>query len=115
MELKKIKDLVIETLKQGETFRENDDQLYYAIIVKIMPETESGLIGDMPIRCFFANRKRLGLPSFESVRRSRAKIMEEHPELKPCEKVQKGREIQREKYYDMAKNWKDLKQQSFSF
>jgi hypothetical protein len=55
------------------------------------------------------------LPSFESVRRSRAKIMEEHPELKPCEQVQKGREIQREKYYDLATNWKDLKQQGFDF
>lgn len=111
MELKKIKDLVIETLKQGETFRENDDQLYYAIIVKIMPETESGLIGDMPIRSFFTNRKKLGLPSFESVRRSRQKAMEEHPELKPCEKVQEGRRKAEEKFYDFSK----LKQQSFDF
>lgn len=110
MELKKIKDLVIETLKQGETFRENDDQLYYAIIVKIMPETESGLIGDMPIRSFFANRKKLGLPSFESVRRSRQKVQEEHPELKPCEKVQENRKQQGERFYNFA-----TKQAEFSF
>ena len=115
MELKKIKDLVIETLKQGETFRESDDELYFAVCVKVNSRISDRLLSDMTVGEFFANSKKLGLPSFESVRRNRAKIMEEHPELKPCEKVQKGREIQREKYYDMAKNWKDLKQQDFVF
>ena len=111
MELKKIKDLVIETLKQGETFRENDDQLYYAIIVKILPATESGLIGDMPMRSFFANRKSLGLPTFESVSRCRRKAQEEFPELRPCEKVQAARLKQEEEFY----NWSKLKQAEFNF
>lgn len=114
MELKKIKDLVIETLKQGETFRENDDLLYMNVCIKVFSHNDRCLT-TMTVGDFFTNRKRYGLPSFESVRRSRAKAMEEHPELKPCEKVQKGREIQREKYYDLATNWKNLKQQDFDF
>ncbi len=101
MELKKIKDLVFETLKQGEVFRENDDKLYLAICVKVFSYNDRCLT-TMTVGEFFTNRKRLGLPSFESVRRSRQKVMEEHPELKPCEKVLEARKKQEEKFYKFA-------------
>lgn len=119
MELKDTKTLVENLLKKYPSLRGNDDLLYLEVLRKVHPAWNSGRITtnieNMPIGEFFAERKNMKLPSFESVRRSRAKIMEEHPELKPCEKVQKGREVQREKYYDMETNWKDLKQQSFVF
>lgn len=119
MELKKIKELVTKMLEEREELRGNDDLLYLEVIKKVHPAWNNGRITtnveNMTIGEFFKNRKTAGLPNLESVRRSRAKIMEEHPELKPCEKVQKGREIQREKYYDMATNWENLKQQDFDF
>ena len=119
MELKDIKMLVEYLLREYPALRENDDVLYLEVLRRVHPYWNNGRITtnieNMPIGEFFSERKNMKLPSFESVRRSRAKIMEEHPELKPCEQVQKGREIQREKYYDMATNWKGLKQQDFNF
>lgn len=119
MELKQLKGFVEYLLREYPALRANDDMLYLEVLRKVHPSWNSGRITtnieNMPIGEFFSERRNMKLPSFESVRRSRAKIMEEHPELKPCEKVQKGREIQREKYYDMATDWKNLKQQDFDF
>lgn len=110
MELKKIKDIVIEALKQNEEMRGNDDLLYFTVLIKINSRTGSKNISDMTIGEFFTQRKMLGLPSFESVRRSRQKAQEENKNLRPSEKVQKARKIQEENFYKFAKN-----QEEFSF
>ncbi len=108
MELKDTKKLVEYLLRIYPALRGNDDVLYLEVLRKTHPYWNSGRITtnieNMPIGEFFAERKNMKLPSFESVRRSRAKIMEEHPELKPCEQVQKGREEQKERFYKMATN-----------
>ena len=108
MELKDTKTLVENLLREYPALRESDDLLYLEVLKRVQPYWNSGRITtnieNMPIGEFFSERKNMKLPSFESVRRSRAKIMEEHPELKPCEKVQKGREEQRERFYKMATN-----------
>ena len=100
MELKQLKDFVIETLKQGETFRENDDLLYLTICVKLFPNR--GSITNMTVADFFTNRKKYGLPTFESVSRCRRKAQEENPALRPREAIQKGREIQQDRFYNFA-------------
>ena len=100
MELKQLKDIVIETLKQGETFRENDDLLYLTICVKLF--SNRGSITNMTVSEFFTCRKRYGLPTYESVSRCRRKAQEENPALKPREAIQKGREVQQERFYDFA-------------
>ncbi len=119
MELRETKKLVEQLLREVPALRADDDLLFLEVLKKFSPHWNNSRINtnieNVSIGEFFAERKKRKLPSFESVRRSRAKIMEEHPELKPCEKVQEGREIQREKYYDMATNCKDLKQQDFDF
>ena len=109
MELKQLKDIVIETLKQGKTFRENDDLLYLTICIKLF--SNRGSITNMTVADFFTNRKKYGLPTFESVSRCRRKVQEERPDLKPCEKIQKARDDKREEMY----HWSKLKQQSFDF
>jgi hypothetical protein len=109
MELNLLKDLVTETLKQGKTFRENDDLLYLTICIKLY--SNRGSITNMTVADFFTNRKKYGLPTFESVSRCRRKAQEENPALRPCEKVQKAREYKREEIY----HWSQLKQQTFDF
>lgn len=111
MELKQLKDIVIETLKQGEIFRENDDELYFAVCVKVNSRINNRLLSEMTVGEFFTNRKRYGLPTFESVSRCRRKAQEEQPELRPSKKVQEARRMQEEKFYDFSK----LKQQTFNF
>ena len=100
MELKQLKDIVIETLKQGENFRENDDLLYLTICVKLF--SNRGSITNMTVSEFFTCRKRYGLPTYESVSRCRRKAQEENPALRPCKAIQKGREIQQERFYNFA-------------
>jgi len=107
MELKQLKDLVIETLKQGETFRENDDELYFAVCVKVNSRISDRLLTNMTVGEFFGNRKKYGLPTYESVSRCRRKAQEENPDLRPPKKVQEARRLQEEKFYDFSK----LKQQ----
>ena len=109
MELKQLKDIVIETLKQGKTFRENDDLLYLTICIKLF--SNRGSITNMTVSEFFTCRKRYGLPTYESVSRCRRKAQEENPELRPVEPVQIGREKKRDEFY----KWSKLKQQSFDF
>ena len=109
MELKQLKDLVTETLKQGETFRENDDMLYLTVCIKLF--SNRGSISNMTVADFFTNRKKYGLPTFESVSRCRRKAQEEHPELRPRKKVQEARKTKQDKFY----KWSQLKQQSFDF
>ena len=100
MELRQLKDIVTETLKQGETFRENDDLLYLTICIKLF--SDRGSITNMTVADFFTNRKKYGLPTFESVSRCRRKAQEENPALRPREAIQKGREIQQERFYNFA-------------
>ena len=111
MELKQLKEIVIETLKQGETFRESDDHLYLAVCIKIFSKASYRNITEMSVGEFFRNRKEYGLPTFESVSRCRRKAQEEHPDLKPCEKIQEARTKREEEFY----NWSKMKQGEFEF
>ena len=112
MELKQLKDIVIETLKQFDFTRGDDDLLYLNVLVKLDGKRPTeDLIVDIRLADFFTNRKRYGFPSFESVSRCRRKAQEENPDLRPPKKIQEARRMQEEKFYDFSK----LKQQSFDF
>ena len=103
MELKQLKDIVIETLKQFDFTRGDDDLLYLNVLIKLDAKIPTeNLIVDMRLADFFTYRKRYGFPSFESVSRCRRKVQEENPALRPCEAIQKGREIQQERFYNFA-------------
>lgn len=112
MELKQLKDIVIETLKQFDFTRGDDDLLYLNVLIKLDAKIPTeNLIVDMRLADFFTYRKRYGFPSFESVSRCRRKAQEEHPELRPNIVIQEMRKKEEEKFYDFSK----LKQQSFDF
>ena len=112
MELKQLKDIVIEILKQFDFTRGDDDLLYLNVLVKLDGKRPTeDLIVDIRLADFFTNRKRYGFPSFESVSRCRRKAQEENPDLRPPKKIQEARRMQEEKFYDFSK----LKQQSFDF
>lgn len=111
MELKKLKELVIETLKELEFTRGNDDLLYMNVLIKINAKSHnSNLITEMSVSNFFTNRKRYGFPTYESVSRCRRKAQEENPKLRATEKVQESRRLKEEKFYNFA-----TKQAEFNF
>jgi hypothetical protein len=112
MELKQLKDIVIETLKQFDFTRGDDDLLYLNVLIKLDAKIPTeNLIVDMRLADFFTYRKRYGFPSFESVSRCRRKAQEEHPELRPRKQVQEARKTKQDEFY----KWSQLKQQSFDF
>ena len=77
--LKKIEDRVISILKTNVDAR-SDDMMLYLLVCNSFYSNENS-VGKMPFEVVMKNYKELELPHFESVRRTRAKIQSEHPEL----------------------------------
>lgn len=113
MEIIKLYDLVKKLLQEKEELRGDDDLLYLTVIRIVHPYWNNGRITtdieNATIGEFFTSRKSAKLPTFESVTRCRRKAQEEHPELKPCKKVQEARRTKQDEFY----KWSQLKQQSF--
>ena len=106
MEIIKLYDLVKKLLQEKEELRGDDDLLYLSVIRIVHPHWNNGRITtnieNMPIGEFFAERKNMKLPTYESVSRCRRKLQEENPALRPREAIQKGREVQQERFYNFA-------------
>ena len=85
----------IEGILQGcpET-RDSDDALYLELIREFAAE-------HLTVAEFFKKRAALGIPPFETVRRSRQKVQAEHPELKGHRVLE--REEARKEFYDFFK------------
>lgn len=106
MELKQLKGFVEYLLREYPALRGNDDVLYLEVLRRVHPYWNNGRITtnieNMPIGEFFSERKNMKLPTYESVSRCRRKAQEENPALRPREAIQKGREVQQERFYNFA-------------
>ena len=79
----------------------DDDDLLIAEVYRFLGVSTESFADVM------ATRKRRGLPSFESIRRTRQKLQETEPSLRPGEEVQQIRKKEEVKYYDYAKGYND--------
>lgn len=98
MKLKSVKKIVLDLLVYHPEFRNNDDVLYLAVINRLNPALTNITLAE-----FLQIRKKNNIPSFESVRRSRALIQSENEKLKPCEVVQQHRYRAEKEYYNFCK------------
>ena len=96
--LKKVEHIVEKILDVREDARKNDDILYLYVC-----EYLNRGISSMSLKDFLKTRKETGCPTFETVRRTRQKVFEKRPELKP-KKVTEYREEMEEVYRDYATN-----------
>lgn len=96
--LKKVEAVVEKILDIRKDTRENDDILYLCVC-----EYFHRGISSMVLKDFLKSRKETGCPNFETVRRTRQKVFERRPELKPA-KVTKLREDMIDVYVDYAIN-----------
>ena len=96
-EVKQTHSLVKQILEECPQARNSDQLLYYKVVEKLNP---SALHRTFSV--VLLNMSELGLPCFETVRRSRAKIQSEHPELQSNEKVQSFRKANEEIMKDYA-------------
>lgn len=96
--LKTIEGKVRAILEKDEEARNDDMTLYLAVCNACLKGT-----GAMPFAEVMSQYRHLGLPSFESVGRTRRKLQAEHPELLGSIRIQKIRAKQEQNYRRYAK------------
>jgi hypothetical protein len=94
-----IEGLVEKVLKEYEDARSSDEVLIFRVYKEI---NEDAMIRELFCEIML-NRKEYGLPSFKSIERSRRKVFEKHPYLKP-EKVTEFRKEKEQEYREYASN-----------
>lgn len=97
--LKTIENKVRTILKKNEDAR-NDDMVLYLALCNLCLEDA----GAMPLAEIMTQHKSLGLPSFESVSRTRRRLQERHPELLGSLRMQKLRARGEKAYRKYAKS-----------
>ena len=93
------KKLVKQVLVENERARNSDNELYVEICHRVNPSAMR-----LPFEDVIGNLASLGLPPFESVRRSRQKLQEQYPELRPNDEVAIFRAENETAYREFATN-----------
>lgn len=96
--LKTIENKVKMILKKNEDARNDDMVLYLALCNLCLKDA-----GAIPLAEIMTQHKSLGLPSFESVSRTRRKLQARHSELAGSRPVQKLRATGEKTYRKYAK------------
>ena len=96
--LKTIEGKVNAVLQKNEDARNDDMVLYLALCNLYLADA-----GNMPLAQILTNHKELGLPSFESVGRTRRKLQEKYPELLGSTRVRRLRAAGEKAYRKYAK------------
>ena len=101
-ELEKVTKRVLRLLQEKPQTRNSDNVLYYEILSEI--GRENGIdIEKISLQRFLLNLKEFGFPPFETVRRSRQKVQEKHPELAACDAVEGQRILNEQVFRDYAR------------
>ena len=94
--------LVKSILEKDTKARNSDNYLYYRILA--MVANEQGInINDISIPEFLLSMADYGFPPFETVRRTRQKAQEKHPELCASDSVQIARDELEQDFRDYAR------------
>lgn len=100
--LKNTKALVKTILEHDQKARNSDSYLYLRILKNVSDEKGTDF-QNIPVTEFLQNMDSLGVPPFESVRRSRQKVQEEFPHLAACPEVEVFRAENEQIYRDFAR------------
>lgn len=92
-QFKKTRIIVKNILTDYPQTRNSDNALYIKVVAAINPQAN-----DRPFANVLSSLEELGLPCFETVRRTRQKLQEEFPNLRACDEVQDFRTMLEEEY-----------------
>lgn len=92
-EFKQTRRIVKNILTDYPQTRNSDNALYIKVVAAINPQAN-----DRPFANVLSSLEELGLPCFETVRRTRQKLQAEFPELQACDKVQDFRTAREEEF-----------------
>ncbi len=93
----KVEPKVKEILETIPETRADDFLLIYEVYRLILPDIDNYSFSEVML-----HHRELGLPYFETIRRSRPKLQNKYPELRPSIDVQIAREELEEEYRDYA-------------
>ena len=82
--------LVKSILEEDQQTRNSDSYLYLKVLRHIASEKDI-LLDDLTVPDFLVSMNVLGMPCFETIRRTRQKLQEKFPELSAKETVQEFR------------------------
>ena len=102
-ELQNTTQLVKAILEEDKQARNSDSFLYLKVLEHIS-EKEGFAINHMTVPYFLENMKEYGFPGFETVRRTRQKVQQHHPELAASKKVAGMRMIQETEFRQYARS-----------
>ena len=105
MKLKTVESMVFDVLKANSKARDDDMELYYIVGNEFFYLTHGQAM--LLFEDVMRNYKALGIPCFESVRRTRQKIQAAHPELGCSPEVRRARHRTQMAYVDYALDKED--------
>ena len=94
---------VLAILDQNPDARDSDDVLYYYICRQKLLE-KGYAVSHMIFSDVWLFLREYGIPPYETVRRTRQKIQQHHPELRANADVQAMREVKEEEYKNYARS-----------
>jgi hypothetical protein len=100
--LKHTSGLVKALLEQDEQLR-NSDSLLYLRVLSVVADRKGIDLRNVSIPQFLLELHGTAFPPFESVRRSRQKVQELYPELRPCAAVADFRQEEELNYRAFAR------------
>lgn len=98
-ELEMTSRLVKKLLTENPKTRDCDPYLYFEVVHMLNPEANNKRFGEVML-----NLEELGLPCFETVRRTRAKLQADFPDLRPTPAVQDFRSHNEEVFREFMRN-----------
>lgn len=98
-ELNSLKPIIKEYLENYPVLRDDD----WWLIGKVFKEVY-GIDYNMGFLEVMKRHKDYGLPSFETIRRTRQKVQEENPALESSKAKKKERQMAFNEFYDFARN-----------
>ena len=101
-DLKHTSDLVKALLIKDEYCRNSDSYLYLKVL-SVIADRKGIDLKEITIPHFLTNLHGSEFPIFESVRRTRQKLQEHHPELRACDEVQEVRSENEKEYRAYAR------------
>ena len=97
-----VSQIVREVLKQSER-ASNDDNFLYFRVIGIVGDIKGVDVYHMPVAQFLLNIKEIGIPPFESVRRTRQKLQHDIPELAACKTVGEHQQAKEREFREYAR------------
>lgn len=97
-EIRTTQAVVKEIMEADRNARNSDDYLIFAVCRRINP-----VCAGMPFETVVRNRKDLGLPVFETIRRTAQKLRAAYPELAGDDDVEAQRILNEQTFRDYAR------------